>query len=154
MGRKPKFKEGDIVGYCPDCNNKLVVRSGKWGKFIGCYGYPECKRTYNLKKFKVSPIFQELRKIEEITSYDELKRISDESDNELIKEKVKKQLLENNFCTCGKRIQIQKVKRLSDEYRDYLKEYRCPECGSFIMRENKEGQIFQRMGAIDGGNVE
>ena len=28
---------------CPLCNNKLVSRFGKYGKFIGCSNYPECK---------------------------------------------------------------------------------------------------------------
>ena len=28
---------------CPKCGNKLVVRNGKYGKFIGCSNYPKCK---------------------------------------------------------------------------------------------------------------
>lgn len=28
---------------CPDCDKPLVVRRGKFGYFIGCSGYPECK---------------------------------------------------------------------------------------------------------------
>jgi DNA topoisomerase-1 len=27
---------------CPQCNKPLLVRLGKYGKFIGCSGYPEC----------------------------------------------------------------------------------------------------------------
>ena len=30
---------------CPKCNGKLVERSGKYGKFIGCSNYPKCKYT-------------------------------------------------------------------------------------------------------------
>lgn len=28
---------------CPKCGSKLVERSGKYGKFIGCTGYPKCR---------------------------------------------------------------------------------------------------------------
>lgn len=28
---------------CPKCGNKLVEKNGKYGKFIGCSNYPECK---------------------------------------------------------------------------------------------------------------
>ena len=28
---------------CPECGNPLVVRKGKYGSFIACSNYPECK---------------------------------------------------------------------------------------------------------------
>ena len=28
---------------CPLCNKPLIVRRGRYGEFIGCSGYPECK---------------------------------------------------------------------------------------------------------------
>ena len=30
---------------CPECSRDLVERDGKFGKFITCSGYPECKWT-------------------------------------------------------------------------------------------------------------
>lgn len=30
---------------CPRCHRPLVLKSGKYGKFYGCSGYPECKFT-------------------------------------------------------------------------------------------------------------
>lgn len=37
-------KEAEKVGEkCPLCGNDLVIRSGKYGKFIACSNYPECK---------------------------------------------------------------------------------------------------------------
>lgn len=30
---------------CPDCGSELVERSGKYGKFLGCSSYPDCKFT-------------------------------------------------------------------------------------------------------------
>lgn len=35
---------------CPDCNSPLIVRFGRFGKFIGCSGYPKCKHIESLEK--------------------------------------------------------------------------------------------------------
>jgi restriction system protein len=32
---------------CPRCGNKLVVRNGQRGKFIGCTGFPKCRYTHD-----------------------------------------------------------------------------------------------------------
>jgi len=37
---------------CPDCQKPLVVKTGKYGKFIGCSGYPDCKHMEPLDKPK------------------------------------------------------------------------------------------------------
>lgn len=37
-------KEAEQTGEnCPDCGSPLVVRSGRYGEFIACSNYPECK---------------------------------------------------------------------------------------------------------------
>jgi DNA topoisomerase-1 len=30
---------------CPDCGKELVIRYGRYGKFISCSGFPECRHT-------------------------------------------------------------------------------------------------------------
>lgn len=35
-------------GVCPRCNGLLVERKGKYGKFIGCSNYPDCKFTLSI----------------------------------------------------------------------------------------------------------
>lgn len=30
---------------CPECNSKMISRSGKYGVFWGCSKFPECKGT-------------------------------------------------------------------------------------------------------------
>jgi DNA topoisomerase-1 len=30
---------------CPDCGGELIIREGRYGKFIGCINYPQCKYT-------------------------------------------------------------------------------------------------------------
>jgi hypothetical protein len=49
-GFEDKLREIDIrKKVCPECRKKLVERDGKYGKFLGCSGYPNCKFTSNIK---------------------------------------------------------------------------------------------------------
>lgn len=40
-----KVEEGGEKMDCPDCKKPMILRVGKWGKFWGCSGYPDCKKT-------------------------------------------------------------------------------------------------------------
>lgn len=45
---KIQLKEDETDYICEFCGRKMVVKFGRYGKFIACPGYPECK---NVKKF-------------------------------------------------------------------------------------------------------
>ena len=45
--RKNMEKKQEMI--CPKCGEKLIERTGKYGKFIGCSNYPKCKYTTNIK---------------------------------------------------------------------------------------------------------
>ena len=47
-GVKIQLKEDETDIVCEKCGRKMVVKVGRYGKFIACPGYPECK---NVKKF-------------------------------------------------------------------------------------------------------
>ncbi len=47
---KPHFPE--IVGKCPECGEDLVKRSGRYGDFIGCKGFPKCRFTCSLEELE------------------------------------------------------------------------------------------------------
>lgn len=41
----------NFMGICPNCKEgKLMVRRGKYGRFIGCDKYPDCKTIFNVPK--------------------------------------------------------------------------------------------------------
>ncbi|HEY8364432.1 MAG TPA: type I DNA topoisomerase, partial [Haloplasmataceae bacterium] len=44
----PKY----IDEYCPECGKQLIIRQGRYGEFIGCSGYPECKYIKKIEKAK------------------------------------------------------------------------------------------------------
>ena len=46
-GVKIQLKEDETDIVCEKCGRKMVIKVGKYGKFIACPGYPECK---NIKK--------------------------------------------------------------------------------------------------------
>lgn len=35
---------------CPDCGKKLVIKFGKFGKFLACSGFPDCKHTESFEQ--------------------------------------------------------------------------------------------------------
>ena len=49
-----KMSENNQI--CPDCGKPMQERMGKYGKFWGCTGYPECKKIINIKEEKTSDV--------------------------------------------------------------------------------------------------
>ncbi len=41
-------EETDVV--CEKCGRKMVIKTGRYGKFLACPGYPECKNTKRIVK--------------------------------------------------------------------------------------------------------
>ena len=48
----PKFEQRDepTDDICPNCGRPMVIKTGRFGKFISCSGYPECKTTRPILK--------------------------------------------------------------------------------------------------------
>ncbi|MCX7911870.1 MAG: type I DNA topoisomerase, partial [Dehalococcoidales bacterium] len=48
---KVRLSEEPTGELCPECGKPLVVKTGRFGKFIACSGYPECRfaRSYQIK---------------------------------------------------------------------------------------------------------
>ena len=44
-GEKLKVPEEESDVTCELCGRKMVVKTGRFGKFLACPGYPECKNT-------------------------------------------------------------------------------------------------------------
>ncbi len=55
---------------CPNCGKRMVRRSGKYGDFFGCSGYPKCKTIVNIKVSSLKPLEEKtLRRIETLSPY-------------------------------------------------------------------------------------
>ena len=48
LGDDPKPKDPPIVEsdqICDKCGRRMIIKNGRYGKFLACPGYPECKNT-------------------------------------------------------------------------------------------------------------
>lgn len=55
IGEKQNIARSELVSEktgeaCPKCGKDLLIKLGKYGKFIGCSGYPECKHMQKINK--------------------------------------------------------------------------------------------------------
>lgn len=48
--KMPKQEFEKVGKACPNCGGELVYRNGKYGKFISCINFPECKYTENMEQ--------------------------------------------------------------------------------------------------------
>lgn len=44
------LRSQQFIGVCPSCGCNMTIKKSKNGNFIGCDGYPECKRAYPLPR--------------------------------------------------------------------------------------------------------
>ena len=44
-----KGYDGPLIE-CDKCGKPMQLKSGRFGKYFGCTGYPECKNTQDFKK--------------------------------------------------------------------------------------------------------
>ena len=42
----------EVVGKCPKCGKDLLKRSGRFGDFVGCKGFPKCKFTCSVDELE------------------------------------------------------------------------------------------------------
>jgi len=113
----PKIKESitqKVEKKCPKCQRPLVVRWGKYGKFLACSRYPECKYTRPL----------------------EMEVIKDIKCPICGKDMVLREGRTGRFYAC---IDYPRCPGILP----YTTGVKCPECGGeLIERKNKRGQVF------------
>ncbi|MBI4286177.1 MAG: type I DNA topoisomerase [Chloroflexi bacterium] len=49
VAERVKFAEEPTGEVCPNCGKPLVTKTGRFGKFVACSGYPECKYTRSIQ---------------------------------------------------------------------------------------------------------
>ena len=47
---KVKMEVEFVDKNCPDCGKQLIVRVGRFGKFLACSGFPDCKHTEGIEE--------------------------------------------------------------------------------------------------------
>ena len=108
MEKKAPVETGEK---CPECNNPLVIRKGRYGEFVACSNYPECK--YIKKEEK------------------EIKEIIDcpNCDGKIIEKKTKRGKIFygcNNYPKCKFALWDLPINE------------RCPECNKILVEKNNK----------------
>ncbi|OGO42791.1 MAG: DNA topoisomerase I, partial [Chloroflexi bacterium RBG_16_60_22] len=49
LAEKVKLPDEETGDACPKCGKPLVVKTGRFGKFVACSGYPECRYTQSFQ---------------------------------------------------------------------------------------------------------
>lgn len=121
---------------CPKCGNNMVEKEGKYGKFLGCSGYPDCKT--------ILPINDK---------YNDTGITCNKCGQPMVVKEYKKGRKINRFLACvgypeckntmpcdenGKPLELEKS------------EQPCPDCGKeMILREGKTGKFWGCSGYPD-----
>jgi DNA topoisomerase I len=104
---------------CGKCGGDMQIKFGKFGKFIACKNFPECKNT--------KPINGEEEESEEVTC--------DKCGSQM----VLKQSRFGKFYGCSKYPECKNIKSIEEDL-----DIRCPECkeGDVVKRKSKKGNVF------------
>ena len=143
------FKVNEAVGFCPNCGNELLIKEGKYGKFIGCSNFPKCRKTYKYENFKIRDEILEWREVESTENFQQLRFLKETTNNDRIRRRAETKIIKNQFCECGERVSCGGIYRTTPDYPHYLKEYHCPKCGTYVIEETRDYASFCRMGRLE-----
>lgn len=122
---KKELTEEKTDEVCEKCGQPMVIKLGRYGKFLACSGYPECKNT--------KPFGQEEK---EAAAQVEL---SDEKCEQCGSSMQMKRGRFGPFLGCSKYPECKNIKKIEIKV-----DVKCPKCGEgdIVQRRSKRGKIF------------
>jgi DNA topoisomerase-1 len=127
-----ELKKADIINEetdekCPECGENLIIKLGRYGKFYGCKGYPECRYIRSLNGQESKENNQD--------------NITDEKCEKCGKPMVIKEGRYGKFLACSGYPQCKSVKSLNKAIKLGIK---CPECseGEIVEKKTRRGKVF------------
>jgi len=136
--KKETISEEKTNRHCPKCGKELIIKYGRFGRFIACSGYPKCKYVERMKK-------------------DRSKEVKEDEKTRKERMNAEKILAKNKKCLkCGKKMVVRKGKfgfflgcsayPQCDNIIPINKNInmKCPDCGKgeVVERRTKRGKIF------------
>ncbi|OIN89703.1 DNA topoisomerase I [Candidatus Berkelbacteria bacterium CG1_02_42_45] len=135
LDKKDIAPEKKVGEKCPECGKPLVERFGKFGKFIACSGYPECKYSRpveNKKEMKNAVVAEngEKEKVSEVES---------EKCEKCQGKMILKEGRFGKFLACENYPKCKNTKTIVIDTK-----VKCPECekGTLVERRTKRGRTF------------
>ncbi len=122
----------NTLGDCPQCGEgQLVIKRGKFGRFVACNKYPDCKVTFKIPQTgNVTPTEKKCEKCEH-----PIIRVGKSG-------KRQRELCINPKCPT-KQIEDKEVKKEATELENGKVEKECPKCGNpLVVRTSVYGKFF------------
>lgn len=107
---------------CPKCGNPMVIKMGRFGKFMACSKYPECKTT--------KPIGKEAEEVAQVTN-----EVCDKCGKQMV---IKRGRF-GSFLGCSGYPDCKGIKKI--EKKTGVKCNKC-DTGEFVERKSKRGRAF------------
>jgi DNA topoisomerase-1 len=112
---------------CPQCGEELLLRSGRFGQFVACSGFPKCKYT--------EQVDEEGNKVEEKVE------TSDEKCDKCGKDMVVKNGRNGQFLACSGYPDCKNTKSMAVESK--TSEIPCPDCGGKLLwKQSRRGAFW------------
>jgi DNA topoisomerase I len=112
---------------CPKCGEELLLRSGRFGNFIACSGFPKCKYTEQID--------------EEGNTVEVKEEISDEKCEKCGKDMVVKSGRNGKFLACSGYPDCKNTKSLESETK--TSDVACPDCGGKLLwKQSRRGAFW------------
>ncbi|MCD6258806.1 MAG: type I DNA topoisomerase [Helicobacteraceae bacterium] len=112
---------------CPKCGEELLLRSGRFGNFIACSGFPKCKYTEQID--------------DEGNTVEVKEEISDEKCDKCGKDMVVKSGRNGKFLACSGYPDCKNTKSLESETK--TSDVACPDCGGKLLwKQSRRGAFW------------
>ena len=111
---------------CPKCGEELLLRSGRFGNFVACSGFPKCKYTEQVD--------------EDGNKVEKKEEISDEVCDKCGKEMIVKTGRNGQFLACSGYPDCKNTKSIQVD--EKVSETPCPDCGGKISLKNSRRGAF------------
>ena len=127
-------KPEELEEKCPECGKNLQIKFGRYGKFIACSGYPECKYSRPL---------EDRNPKDEVTGKDgEMESIAEAEKEKCEKcggSMILKEGRFGKFLACSNYPKCKNTKAIVQS-----SGIKCPECGEgeLVMKRTKRGRAF------------
>lgn len=129
---------------CPTCGKQMVIKEGKFGKFLGCSGYPDCKT--------ILPFVEEK---------DKTGILCDKCGKDMIVKEIKNGRKKEKFLSCSGYPVCKNTKALDKKGKVVEKpkaettDKVCPKCSKpMVLREGKNGKFYACTGYPDCKHTE
>jgi len=111
---------------CPKCGEELLLRSGRYGNFVACSGFPKCKYTEQID--------------EDGNKVEKKEEISDEKCEKCGKEMIVKTGRNGQFLACSGYPDCKNTKSIQVE--EKVSQTPCPDCGGKLSLKNSRRGPF------------